>query len=212
MKGIAELGECAASLDKPSGVQAQVVFRADGAAERVMIRRTSATDCRAVDCVRRHLARVKVPVSPEGKRSVMSNFVLRREPAPDGHEKVRWEDVAESELCTDPWSPATELGLTRDDVWTPVQQHFARLRACYESGLARNDTIGGRVILVVMIDLQGRIEEVTVAENQLADCDVVACIVGEFRGMRLPPPQETFGLSYPLIFEPGKDPELVTTP
>jgi hypothetical protein len=205
MAGIAGLGECAASLEQPSAVLTQVVFRADGTAEKVLVRRANTADCRALDCVRHRLAQVKVPAVPEGKRVAGADFVLRRNPAPDGNEKVQWNEGSASTQCTNPVLPAGDLGLTREDIRGPLENRYARLQTCYESGLARDPDLRGRVVLHITIDLQGKVESLSVADNQLANCQVVACIVSELRDLAFPPPRDTFTLEHPFNFEPRKD-------
>jgi hypothetical protein len=207
MKGIAGLGECAASLEKPSAVLVRVVFRGDGMAEKVLIRRANTADCQAIDCVRRRLAQVRAPAGSEEQRIVGADFVLRREPAPDGYENVRWKDGSESEQCTDPTLPAAELGLSREQVQGPIESRYDRLRACYEAGLARDETLGGRVVVQVGVSTRGKVDSVRVADNQLMDCKVVACIVGELRDLEFPPPRDAFAVEFPFNFKPEKDPK-----
>ena len=203
MAGIAGLGECAASLEKPSAVLARVDFRADGTVERVAVVRASTENCQAIDCVRRHLARLKVPPAAEDDRSAGAAFVLRREPPPDGYENVRWEEGSESDRCTDPPPPpAYELGISREDLDRPFLARKDRLRACYRSGLARDNTLGGRVVVQVTISRSGNVARVSVSENQLADCKVVACIVDEIQTLKFPRPKIAFAVDYPLDFRP----------
>jgi hypothetical protein len=101
MKGIAGLSVCAQSLARPGNVLARLRFRADGTAQDVEIVRTSIAECGALDCVRDHLAKVKAPPGAEDRPGIQADFELRKSPAPDGNERIKWDSAADSDQCTD---------------------------------------------------------------------------------------------------------------
>jgi len=205
MKAINELGECARNLAAPSNVMVQVHFRSDGAVKAVSILRADTDDCHALECVRQHLTRARAPVSDKGERRVGVDFTLRTRPAPDGRERVNWAMRAESRRCTDDASDDRSVPGVRapTEIQGVVRASYGDLRQCYEAGLGHNPNLRGRVVFKVLVDPQGTVESVNVTDNQLPDCQVVACLQRRMINLRFREAAGKTTFVYPLMFEPG---------
>jgi hypothetical protein len=81
-----------------------------------------------------------------------------------------------------------------------VRQNMGRFRACYESGLRTNPTLGGRVVVRFVIDRQGSVAVATDGGSDLPDTATTACIVRTFQTLSFPEPQGgTVQVTYPLV-------------
>ena len=84
-----------------------------------------------------------------------------------------------------------------------VRADAARMRACYEAGLARDPALGGRVTVRFVVAPSGRVASAVRHEpTTLPDARVVACVVGAFAALRFPPGERAFTIVYPLEFVP----------
>ena len=84
-----------------------------------------------------------------------------------------------------------------------VRQHIARLRACYEEGLARNAGLAGRLAFRFVIGADGRVAQVDMDGAGLADARVNACLTRVFGSFEFPRPEGgTITVTYPLVFGP----------
>jgi hypothetical protein len=204
MEGISKLGECADADAAPLNVLVMASFRPDGTVAAVGIRRTSARDCEPIDCVRRRLSEMRAPVDGRGRvRMAGADFVLRRSPAPDGNEKVTWDKWGHSTVCTDEYiavDPQLEPKVVRDI----TESRKERYRDCYRTGLRRTPSLGGRLGVKVAIGLDGTVSKVAVVENELADCEVVACIKAELGVLRFPRPLKPQSVLYGFEFLPER--------
>ena len=86
-----------------------------------------------------------------------------------------------------------------------VRQNFGRFRLCYESGLAKNEKLGGRVTVKFTIDATGAVSHAIDGGSDLPNKDVVACVVRGFGNLTFPHPDGggTVAVAYPIIFAPG---------
>jgi TonB family protein len=201
---IADLGECAKDLPKPVPVLARVRFRADGKVAAVSIPRAGTSNCRALDCVRRHLAQLQVPAASADDRTSGADFMLRAQPRPDGNEKISWNRSEESRKCTDdvPADPPTR-SLPPERVIATIAPARERFRACYEQGLAQDAKLEGRVVVQVVIDPNGKVTSAEVIDNQLPNCTVSACVRARFSELVFPTAEKATTIVYPLLFAPG---------
>jgi hypothetical protein len=68
-----------------------------------------------------------------------------------------------------------------------VHQNFGRFRLCYESGLRRNPSLGGRLAVKIVIDRTGAVVVAADAASSVPDPEVVACVVRSFANLTFPP-------------------------
>jgi hypothetical protein len=101
--------------------------------------------------------------------------------------------------------PATTSGrLQPEQIQSVIRSHYGALRKCYEAGLARNPRLRGKVTTRFVINREGRVSLVQIAENELPDCLVTACMIDEVKQCTFPKPQDGIvTVVYPLMFEPG---------
>jgi hypothetical protein len=91
-----------------------------------------------------------------------------------------------------------------DAVRRIVHENFGGLRLCYDSGLRRNPDLSGRVVVKFTIDSTGTVAVASDGGSDLADVQVVACVVRSFANLTFPA-AERGGVTvmYPLVFTPG---------
>jgi hypothetical protein len=96
--------------------------------------------------------------------------------------------------------------LPAEDIQKIVRAHFDTFRACYEQGLARQETLSGRVKTRFVIGLDGTVKSVTLDCTTMPDDVAVECIEKGFAGLRFPEPTgggpDAGGITvvYPLQF------------
>jgi hypothetical protein len=82
-----------------------------------------------------------------------------------------------------------------------IRQNFGRFRNCYEAGLRNNPNLAGRVAVKFVIGRDGSVSQASNGGSDLPDSGVVSCIVGAFRGLSFPQPENgivTVGYSIQL--------------
>ncbi|MRG94847.1 AgmX/PglI C-terminal domain-containing protein [Polyangium spumosum] len=85
-----------------------------------------------------------------------------------------------------------------------VRQNFGRFRFCYEQGLRQNPNLGGRVAVRFVIGRDGAVSQVSNGGADIADQNVVSCVVRSFYGMSFPAPEDGIvTVTYPILFQPG---------
>ena len=85
-----------------------------------------------------------------------------------------------------------------------LRRQSGRFRFCYETGLARNPNLAGRVSIRFVIDRTGSVNLAQDAGSELADAGVVACVARAVADLTFPPPPDGIvTVTYPLVFSPG---------
>ena len=89
-------------------------------------------------------------------------------------------------------------------IMKPIRNRAACFRGCYRAGLARNETLSGRMVVRFVIDIDGWVRKARVWESELADSDVVDCVRRAFVGLSYPKKREggPVTIVYPLQFTP----------
>jgi hypothetical protein len=151
-----------------------------------------------------NIADVRAPAAEgtQGARWAGFDFTLRRSPAPDGNEKVRWNPWASTTVCTDEYfayEPQIEPELVRG----VIREQKERYRACYQNGLKRDPSLRGRVGLRLTIGPQGAVTDVKVVNNQVPDCEVVACLKTKFQTLTFPRAERESTIIYGLELLPN---------
>lgn len=88
-----------------------------------------------------------------------------------------------------------------------VRARFGDIRKCYESGLALNKDLAGRVVIRFVIDINGNTTKVEpdVWGTDLADERVVACVTEHFKSLVFPAPEGgNVTVVYPIYFSLAK--------
>jgi hypothetical protein len=102
-----------------------------------------------------------------------------------------------------PGAPASGR-LAPEVIRATIREHYDGVRRCYEAGLARHPALAGRITMRFAIEADGQISDVTVSDNELADCAAVECVRAVFGTLEFPPPEGgVVTVQYPLSLEPG---------
>lgn len=91
---------------------------------------------------------------------------------------------------------------------TLVRQNFVKFRACYLDGLARDKNLTGLISVTFIIGPTGGIESAKLnATSTLPDNEVRQCVLGVFRQLTFPEPEENGKVlvTYPLEFVSGAE-------
>jgi hypothetical protein len=100
---------------------------------------------------------------------------------------------------------ATVTGaLDKDIVRRIVRAHINEVRYCYNQGLARDPSLGGRVAIKFTINADGKVPAAVVRETTLKDAAVGNCIAQAVRRWTFPKPKDgSVIVDYPFVLEAG---------
>lgn len=96
------------------------------------------------------------------------------------------------------------VGLDPALIQAVIERHLPALQTCYERQLARNATLGGKVLIRFTIAGDGFVSAAAAdAASTLTDENVHQCMLRRFRSMRFPAPPGggTVGVKYPFLFK-----------
>jgi hypothetical protein len=82
-----------------------------------------------------------------------------------------------------------------------LRRHSTQVRACYERQLKGNPTLAGKLTLRLAIDAEGRVQNVSLANDTFTDPWVGQCALSAAQRWTFPPGNEV-ELVYPFIFRP----------
>ena len=86
-----------------------------------------------------------------------------------------------------------------------VRQNFGRFRLCYESGLRSNPGLSGRVVTRFVIGRDGAVAQAQDAGSDIANQEVVSCVVRSFNNLSFPQPEGGIAtVTYPIALSPGE--------
>ena len=96
-------------------------------------------------------------------------------------------------------------GLDKDLIRRVVRAHVNEVRHCYNLGLARDPNLKGRVAVQFTIGATGKVSSAVVAESDLKDSSVGACISQAVRRWSFPKPASGGAamVTYPFILQAG---------
>lgn len=89
------------------------------------------------------------------------------------------------------------------EIQSRIRLHYGVFRECYESGLARAPALAGRVLIRFEIDRDGTVASVEDGGSELADGEVVSCILRESARIRFRASDGVTTAVYPISFTPG---------
>jgi hypothetical protein len=84
-----------------------------------------------------------------------------------------------------------------------VRQSSGAYRACYEQGLEKDLSLAGSIDVALSISRDGSVTGVVNNRSELADPQVVDCVLSALRGLRFPPAKA--GSSAKLVVRLGAD-------
>lgn len=98
----------------------------------------------------------------------------------------------------------SKSSLPPEEVQRVIRSGLADLRACYEEGLKRNPSLGGRVTVRLIIDQDGHVSSVAPECTSLPDPAVVSCMAKRFGRYQFPKPATgSATVIYPVMFTPS---------
>jgi hypothetical protein len=84
-----------------------------------------------------------------------------------------------------------------------VRSHYGAFHVCYDSGLRRDSSLAGRIVVRFTIDGAGVVTQASDSGSDLRDADVVACVVRGFLNLPFPASEGAkVTVVYPLSFSP----------
>lgn len=85
-----------------------------------------------------------------------------------------------------------------------VRDAYDRLRKCYETGLAKDANLEGKLVVRFVINREGKVGEVTVVQGTtMPDKAAIECMVKEYKALSFPPPDGGIvTVVYPIMFSP----------
>ncbi|PRQ08578.1 AgmX/PglI C-terminal domain-containing protein [Enhygromyxa salina] len=101
--------------------------------------------------------------------------------------------------------PTVSGSMDRDIIRRVVRAHLNEVRHCYNAGLTRNPSLGGRIEIQFSILDTGMVGAASVASSSLADPQVGTCIANATRRWRFPHPQGggSVTVRFPFTLDPG---------
>jgi hypothetical protein len=97
--------------------------------------------------------------------------------------------------------------LAADLIQRVVRDNFGRFQVCYDDALPAHPGLAGRVAVKFIINARGAVALASDAGSDLADPDVVSCVVRAFDVLTFPESHDSaITVIYPLVFGPPPSP------
>ncbi len=98
--------------------------------------------------------------------------------------------------------PKLAPGYDRDLVLKVVRRHQSEIRYCYETELAKEPTLGGKVTVAWTIGATGTVDFAEIAESGLGNSRVESCIVQRIKRWNFPEPTggQEVAITFPWVF------------
>lgn len=119
------------------------------------------------------------------------------------------EPIVPEPVVPEPVAPEVEPGgtevrgaLDREVIHRVIRRHVVEVQRCYESGLAANPTMAGRVVVQLIIAGSGAVQTASITDSTLHDAAVEQCIVTRVRTWTFPAPDGggVVAVEYPFVF------------
>ncbi len=122
-------------------------------------------------------------------------------PPPDDPTEAPWVDEADPAHVVSVWP------LSREGIQGAVLEALPGMKACYDDALARDPSLGGKMILgftVVDHDGLGKVTVVELDDGAVSDDDMIGCVLDSLEGLQFDPPEGggELSVSYPITFSP----------
>ncbi len=94
-------------------------------------------------------------------------------------------------------------GLTKEEVARVIHSHMNEIRYCYESGILKDPTIAGKLLIDFRINASGVVPHAGITEASLRDPFVSQCLLSKLKAWKFPHPRGgvMVAVSYPFIFK-----------
>jgi hypothetical protein len=127
------------------------------------------------------------------------------EPPPTCPEKKTPPPPVKAKLRIASGPPVTNY-IPPEIIMRPVRKRIGCMRQCFEAGLAKQPTLGGRIAFQFVVEGDGWVRNVKVRESELGAPDVEECMRTELVGLEYPAPAggQRITVVYPMVFAPKK--------
>ena len=102
-------------------------------------------------------------------------------------------------------APVVRGSLDREVIQRTIRGSNERITYCYERGLIRDPSLGGKLTMTWTVQTNGAVAAVTTKGNELNDVQVERCVADVIRKMTFPKPRGggVVIITYPFIFKKG---------
>ncbi|MGF1467914.1 MAG: AgmX/PglI C-terminal domain-containing protein, partial [Sandaracinaceae bacterium] len=128
------------------------------------------------------------PDNPFGDRPASGGARSAAAATPEPTRPERAAQGAPSGQAEAEGAPEAREGLSREEISRVVRQNHNEIRYCYELGLQRDPTLGGRVEVEMVIASRGEVASASARRSTLGDDQVGECILSHVRRWRFPAP------------------------
>jgi len=195
--GIAgELGECYGAADgAESGRGVMYVLidvEAGGEVGGVLIGHSEVRDLELMECVEERLGALTMPES-EGSSVVQTHLVFGASDEDEGRAMLRAYRTARDEAAREA------------DVPVPLTAVREGVEGCFERAFRGRGTEGGRLVLQLSVDAEGRVTAVEITEDEGTEGRLDSCVEDVVGKLRLAVEEgQGSTISYPVILQPAR--------
>ena len=109
--------------------------------------------------------------------------------------------------CGGAQKPTVDSKVPPSVIQREIRSHNGKFRGCYDSGVARNPKLGGKVVVRFVIDLDGNVTSVfREAATDMPDAGVVDCIMTAYKNLKFPSPEgRAITVIHPIMFSPDDE-------
>lgn len=94
-------------------------------------------------------------------------------------------------------------GTSGSELENALQFQVKKAHRCYDSALAQDPTLRGKVTVSVRVGANGQVCSAGIASNEMGSSQVASCVSGSFRGASFPPPRGgCIDVNIPINFVP----------
>ena len=96
--------------------------------------------------------------------------------------------------------PAQVMNLSKEVVTTEIDRNMKSLTACYDDELKAKPTLHGTITTSFVVQPDGKVSNVKVAESTLKDQSVEMCVIEIYSKMQFPKADQKTEVTFPLTF------------
>lgn len=98
---------------------------------------------------------------------------------------------------------SVDEGLTKEEVAKVIHSHLNEIRYCYESAIANDPSLAGKILVGFKISSLGRVTSADAEENTMQSRIVSGCLVTKLKNWKFPEPRGGVhvAVTYPFIFK-----------
>ena len=115
---------------------------------------------------------------------------------PGGHGKA--------DVTLPPGDPVMTGGLTSQEIMAVIRANLNQIRHCYEQLLQRSPNAAGKMSVMFVVGLGGRVQAVSVTDSSISDSMMRGCVTGKIQRWAFPKPRggQPVTVNYPFVFNP----------